>query len=317
MYRRSGLKLRRHHYIANNKIMMSKHDEKIYVIHDCDNTFGIKGRPVDDGLALLYLLGKPTAELVGVTATYGNGTVNEVYENTINMLRYIGRGDIPVSKGAASKENRYSEAAEFLVEQADRFEGKLKILATGALTNLCGAYGLDNGFFDKLGELVLMGGITEPLYLNGITLDELNFSCDPEAAYCVLSNAKNVSIATGNNCLPAYFTHEEYRRRLTGAPESKGLYIYGQTKSWFDEKVKIFDLNGFYAWDEVAAVYLLEKGLFENHEHICTPSTAGLQKGYIDCHKGYLPAFMLNLPSIKDAGLFKEELYTSWLGEDL
>ena len=37
------------------------------IIHDCDCTFGINGCDVDDGLALLYLLGDPEAEVLGVT----------------------------------------------------------------------------------------------------------------------------------------------------------------------------------------------------------------------------------------------------------
>ena len=44
------------------------------IIHDCDCTFGINGCDVDDGLALLYLLGDPEAEILGVTTTYGNNT---------------------------------------------------------------------------------------------------------------------------------------------------------------------------------------------------------------------------------------------------
>ena len=52
------------------------------IIHDCDCTFGINGCDVDDGLALLYLLGDPEAEVLGVTTTYGNNTLEKVYENT-------------------------------------------------------------------------------------------------------------------------------------------------------------------------------------------------------------------------------------------
>ena len=52
------------------------------IIHDCDCTFGINGCDVDDGLALLYLLGDPEAEVLGVTTTYGINTLEKVYENT-------------------------------------------------------------------------------------------------------------------------------------------------------------------------------------------------------------------------------------------
>lgn len=49
-----------------------------HIIFDCDNTFGVPECPIDDGLALLYLLGKPQAELLGITTAYGNGSVEAV-----------------------------------------------------------------------------------------------------------------------------------------------------------------------------------------------------------------------------------------------
>ena len=39
-----------------------------YVIFDCDSTAGLPGKPMDDALALLYLLGRPQeAEILGIT----------------------------------------------------------------------------------------------------------------------------------------------------------------------------------------------------------------------------------------------------------
>ncbi|SHH84418.1 purine nucleosidase [Sporobacter termitidis DSM 10068] len=282
------------------------------IVFDCDNTFGVRECPVDDGLALLYLLGKPQARLTGVTTTYGNSNVDVVYDNTKNMLLDLGRTDIPVLKGGASKNNRKSEAAEFLVEQANLYPGSLKILATGALTNLCAAYELDHEFFGKVKEIVLMGGITESLFLNGVKLDELNFSCDPEASCCVLTNGRNVSIATGNNCLPAYIRHEDYKSRLLNSPNPVGRYIYEQTKSWFDVKVKMYDLNGFYAWDEVSAVYLLEKAMFADYRHRYAVTPADLERGFIGNQAEAL-THEVNLPTIRDVEAFKEELYANWL----
>ncbi len=283
-----------------------------YIVYDCDNTLGVPECPVDDGLALLYLLGKPQVQLLGVTTTYGNSSVDVVYDNTKSMLRDLDRTNILVLKGGISKNSRKSEAAEFLVEQANQYQGDLKILATGALTNLCAAYELDHEFFSKVKEIVLMGGITEPLYLNGVKLDELNFSCDPEASYCVLTNGKKVSIATGNNCLPAYIRHEDYKSRLLNAANPIGRYIYEQTKNWFDVKVKMYDLNGFYAWDEVSAVYLLEQEMFADQKHRYNVTPTDLERGFIG-NKAASLTHTLNLPALRDVDTFIEELYTSWL----
>ena len=64
------------------------------IIHDCDCTFGINGCDVDDGLALLYLLGDPEAEVLGVTTTYGNNTLEKVYENTKKFVKKIGHDEL-------------------------------------------------------------------------------------------------------------------------------------------------------------------------------------------------------------------------------
>ena len=75
------------------------------IIHDCDCTFGINGCDVDDGLALLYLLGDPEAEVLGVTTTYGNNTLEKVYENTKKFVKKIGHDELRVYKGGAAPGN--------------------------------------------------------------------------------------------------------------------------------------------------------------------------------------------------------------------
>ena len=65
--------------------------EKLKLIMDCDCTMGVPGCDADDGLALLYVLGCPEAELLGVTCSFGNNRQDTVYENTKRLLREWGR----------------------------------------------------------------------------------------------------------------------------------------------------------------------------------------------------------------------------------
>ena len=54
-----------------------------YVIFDCDSTVGLPGKPMDDALALMYLLGRPReAGILGITCPFANGTAEEVYRST-------------------------------------------------------------------------------------------------------------------------------------------------------------------------------------------------------------------------------------------
>ena len=94
------------------------------IIHDCDCTFGINGCDVDDGLALLYLLGDPEAEVLGVTTTYGNNTLEKVYENTKKFVKKIGHDELRVYKGGATPGETESEAAHFSSGEEYRIDGR-------------------------------------------------------------------------------------------------------------------------------------------------------------------------------------------------
>ena len=147
------------------------------VICDCDNTMGFPGRPMDDALAILYLVGcSEDIDLVGITCNFGNGTSDESFFSNTVMLNEIGLSDIPVLKGNELGEDAVSEAAQFIVDKANEYPGELIYLGIGSLGNLYGAFLIDNEIFDKISQIVLMGGITKPLLIHdGKPLDELNF----------------------------------------------------------------------------------------------------------------------------------------------
>ena len=76
------------------------------IIFDCDSTVGLPGKPMDDVLALLYLLGNPqSCEVLGITCTFANGTAAEVYASTKTFLQEIRREDLPLLRGAESGED--------------------------------------------------------------------------------------------------------------------------------------------------------------------------------------------------------------------
>lgn len=284
----------------------------MHIIFDCDNTLGVKDCDVDDGLALLYLLGCPEAELLGITVTYGNNKLEVVYETCRKMLKELGREEIPVKKGGDCCGAYQSEAADFLVEMADRYPGELSILATGSLTNLKGAYEKDARFFEKVKEIVLMGGITAPLVFEKKVMKELNFSCDPKAAQTVLTKGKNVSVITGNNCLKVLFTRDEYKERLFGTENPAAVYIREKTDYWFGYNETDYGIKGFYNWDVTAAVYLMHPELFTEEKKTLLVSEEDLKTGYLrEAENGNCKC---NLPVIGEEKEFKDNIYKAWLG---
>lgn len=282
-----------------------------HIIFDCDNTFGVKGCDVDDGLALMYLLGCPEAEVHGITATYGNNQLDIVYNTIVSMLGDLGRPDIPVKKGGERPGAYESEAADYLVETAERYEGELSVLATGSLTNLRGAYEKDRNFLEKVKEIVIMGGVTSPLIFDKRVMDELNLSCDPSASRTVLVKGKNISVITGNHCLKVLFTKEEYRKRLSGFGNRAAEYILKKTDYWFGYNKADYGIGGFYNWDVTAAVYLMHPELFLNEKKTLLVSEEDLKRGYLRmADEGNC---ICNLPVIGEEKAFKDHIYDAWM----
>lgn len=287
------------------------------IIFDCDNTMGVKGCDVDDGLALLYLLGEGNREICGITTTYGNSDIETVYHNTSKMLQEIGRPGINLFKGCPNPGVLESEAADFIVETVNAYPGQISILATGSLTNLRGAYLKDQDIFTKIPQIVLMGGITQKLIINGKVLDELNFSCDPAATALVLEQGNNMSVITGNHCLDAYFSGEEFAQKLKTCSKPVARYIWDKCNYWFEDMMETFELDGFHNWDVVAAAYLIRPELFDDKEIMITPNVSLLKQGWLVYQSGDRQKSTVNTPKIKNINSFKERIYNAWLSVEI
>ena len=280
-----------------------------YVIFDCDSTAGLPGKPMDDALALLYLLGRPReATVLGITCTFANGTEAEVYCSTSALLREIGRADIPLVRGAEKGEDPRGEAARFIVDTVNARPGEISLVAIGSLTNLYGAYLLDDSLFDKVKEIILMGGYTAPVLYHGFHLEELNFSANPEAAACVLNRGKNISILTGNNTLePSYLPKEEFMEKMGSG------YIAQKCGYRFDVQGNRYGDPISYCWDVVAAVYLLHPELYEDRLTHCFITEHGMHAGWLGVTEEARDTVVLNLPRVTDLAAYRLEMYSGWL----
>ena len=285
-----------------------------YIIFDCDSTVGLPGKPMDDALALLYLLGRPgDAQILGITCTFANGTAKEVHASTKVLLEEIGRTDIPLLPGADREEDPRSDAARFIVDTVNARPGEVTLVAIGSMTNLYGAYLLDNTVFDKVKEIVLMGGYTAPVFYHTRHLEELNFSVNPQAAACVLNHGRNISILTGNNTLePSYLPKEEFIEKMcSGSPS--GRYIAEKCGYRFDDKAVRDGDAASYCWDVVATVYLLHPELFTDEPTHCFITGNGMHSGWLAPTEAAEDTVLLNLPVVKELAAYREEMYGGWL----
>lgn len=265
------------------------------IIHDCDNTMGMQHRDIDDGMALLYLRGRSDVELLGVTLTFGNSTIDDVYRCTRTLFHDFSINDVPLFKGAANTENRHSEAAEFLAHTAAQYPGEVTLLATGSLTNLLGAYQMDNNFFHNLHQVVIMGGVTQPLIINGKEMGELNVSSDPEAASGLFLSGTPVTVITGNLCLQMPFGTNQMQTLQEFISPSLYTYIEAPFTPWMQLMQNYFGISHIYLWDPLAAVYCTNPELFTSEKNNYITSKVALSKGFLRVDGGDITC-MLNVP---------------------
>lgn len=173
---------------------------------------------IDDMVALLIAATAPEIRLRGVTCVAGNVEIHHVARNTGKLLQMVGRGDVPVSIGAArplvrrlrtapdthgptgtgyvelTGEDRALGATEYTAVPApqyygahvDRHPGEVTVVALGPLTNLAAAADLGVDMVKGLREVIWMGGT---LVERGNTTEtgEWNACVDPEAAEACLA----------------------------------------------------------------------------------------------------------------------------------
>ena len=172
---------------------------------------------IDDMIALLIAATAPELNLRGVTCVAGNVEIHHVARNTGKILRMVGRGDVPVSIGAARPLHRrlrtapdthgptgtgYVEltgedpdlgstdytavpAPRYLAAHIQRRPGQLSVVALGPLTNIASAALNGVDLAGGLRELIWMGGALEERG-NTTETGEWNACVDPEAAEAVL-----------------------------------------------------------------------------------------------------------------------------------
>lgn len=247
------------------------------IILDCDPGH-------DDAIALLLALGSPELELLGVTTTYGNQTLEKTTANALRVLELAGRGDVPVASGASAPLERKlvvaahvhgesgldgptlpppslapvsEDAVEWMAGVVADAAGPVTLIPTGPLTNV--ARYLDEHGAEGLERIVLMGGaIAEG---NMTPAAEFNVWADPEAAQAVLDAPLDVTMI-GLDVTHKAVTGPDVQRRLRNAG-SIGVFVAELVDFFTVYHRETYGWDGAPIHDAVAVAHVLRPGLVQ------------------------------------------------------
>ncbi len=273
---------------------------------------GLPDCDMDDGMALLYLLGRDDVELQAVTTSFGNSSIERVHSNAERIFRELGLERIPLKKGASSTMNRRSAASHFLATEIPKRAERVKLLITGSPTNIYAACLENAEFLDRIDEMIFMGGITEPLVVGGRPMNELNFASDPEATSYLLNCPVRKTIASAQLCLDAFFDQQKMGAVLEHQEIPAFAYLKKPLKLWYDFISAQYGVPGFHVWDIVAAVYITHPDLFDRHEVGISSTVEDLQSGFLrigDAGK----TNVVNVPTrIRNLDRFWQIVFDAW-----
>ena len=164
---------------------------------------------VDDAMALYYALAHPGIEMIGITTTFGNVSVEQAATNAL-YLTAIANREMAVTQGVKTPWVKAGEAppdfihgadglgnlpsrqattnrvdartsAQFIVDMARAHPGEITLVAVGPLGNLAAALMLEPALKSLLREVIIMGGtVLEPGNVSPVA--EANIWNDPHAA---------------------------------------------------------------------------------------------------------------------------------------
>jgi inosine-uridine nucleoside N-ribohydrolase len=180
------------------------------IILDCDPGH-------DDAIALLLALASPEVEVLAVTTTYGNQTLEKTTANALRVLELAGRTDVPVAAGAERPFSRELQVAahvhgesgldgpalpppttkpagigavDCIARLVRESATPVTLVPTGPLTNV--ARYLETHGGESVQRIVLMGGaIGEG---NVTPAAEFNVWCDPEASQAVFRSGLDITM---------------------------------------------------------------------------------------------------------------------------
>lgn len=234
----------------------------------------------DDCFALALLLESPELEVVGVSTVFGNAPL-AVTDRTTRALVAAATdttgGTVAVHRGASARLSEegaeVTPASQALTSALEA--GPLTIVALGPLTNVAAVLDHHPELEARVGRVVAVmgrrpGHLFHPaegegegaiLFGHGPVFRDLNYEADPEAAARVLARRLPVTLIPYEVARQVLVT-EQSLAQLTA---SGGAFAWAaeRAEGWLAFWREEIGVDGFYPFDLLAAIYVLDLAAFD------------------------------------------------------
>ena len=259
---------------------------------------------IDDAMAIFFAMSSPELELVGLTTTFGNVSVEMATANALRLLEMTGQS-IPVASGVSTplvqeplpypdfvhgadgfgnlnlpepKGKAINEsAAEFIVNTVLDNPNQITLIAIGPLGNLAKALELEPRIAKLTKKVVIMGGtVLESGNVSPVA--EANIYNDPHAADIVFSADWHVHMI-GLDVTHKVTLMDDLQQRIRDKNSVFGEFLYQAGRFYADFYKSSRGAEGCYMHDASAIAYAINPELFKTVEGPIRVATEGFAKG--------------------------------------
>jgi purine nucleosidase len=247
--------------------------ERVWIDTDAACGHGERTDP-DDCLAVALLARTPGIEVVGLSTVFGNAP-REVVDKTMDALAALLATDhhgraLPVWRGAAAPRHERTHSTPAQAALASALEaGPLTVVALGPLTNVAAVLSARPELAARVTRLVAVmgrrpghlfhpaeGAPARSFFGHGPVFRDFNFALDVQAARSVLASAVALTLVPYDAAReveigPAHVA------ALAGSGVL-GSWLAARVQSWLGYWREQIGREGFYPFDLVAAVALVE-----------------------------------------------------------
>lgn len=259
---------------------------------------------IDDAMAILFAFHAQELEVLGLTTTFGNVSVEQATTNALSLVELAGQ-TVPVAQGVAQplvcepKEfpahihgkdgfgnigwpapkgtAEQKDAAQFIIDLVRANPGQVSLIALGPLGNLATALQRAPDIAAQVDEVILMAGAWKE-FGNVSPVAEANMINDPHAANIVFTAPWKVTMI-GLDVTHQVVLDNNILSDIRAKNPVEGGFLYDIAQLYIHFYTDIIGTEGCYFHDASCIAYALQPDIFDGPKGVVRVATEGLAIG--------------------------------------